>query len=58
MKCEDCKYHSYVGGTHFCDSRNHKRRTVRIDEDDAQKDIDCKWADKESSDAENSTSSD
>lgn len=54
MRCEDCKYHSCVGGTYFCDSRNHKRKTVRIDEDDAQKDIDCRWADKESSDAENS----
>jgi hypothetical protein len=45
MKCEDCKYHSFVAGTHFCDSRNHKRRTVRITEEDSKRDIDCKWAD-------------
>ena len=45
MTCKDCKYHSYIGGTHFCDSRNHKRKTVRISEDDAQKDMNCKWAD-------------
>ena len=47
MTCKDCKYHSYIGGTHFCDSRNHKRKTVRISEDDAQKDMNCKWADRE-----------
>lgn len=28
MTCEQCKYHSYIGTTHFCDSRNHKRKTV------------------------------
>ena len=53
MKCDECKYYSYVGGTHFCDSLNHKRRTVRISDEDAQKDMDCKWADKESTDDSN-----
>lgn len=48
MTCKDCKYHSYIANTHFCDSRNHKRRTVRISEEDAERDIDCYWADKES----------
>ena len=47
MKCEDCKYHSYVDGTHFCDSLNHKRRIVRITDKEAKKDIDCKWSRKE-----------
>ena len=47
MTCEQCKYHSYIGNTHFCDSRNHKRRTVRISKDDAEKDMDCYWADEE-----------
>ena len=46
MTCEQCKYHTYIDGTHFCDSKNHKRRTVRISKEDAQKDIDCLWADK------------
>ena len=48
MKCNDCKYHTYLGviNTHICRSRNHKRRTVRISEEDAQKDMDCKWADR------------
>ena len=45
MKCKDCNYYSIVDGTIFCDSRNHKRRTVRIDEEEAERDIDCKWAD-------------
>lgn len=45
MKCKDCNYYSIVDGTIFCDSRNHKRRTVRIDNEDAEKDIECKWAD-------------
>ena len=44
MKCEDCKYHLFLGGTHFCVSRNHKRKDVRIDREDAEKDIDCLWA--------------
>ena len=47
MKCEDCKYHSFIGNTHFCDSKNGKRKTVRISKEDSQKDIDCKWADRE-----------
>lgn len=47
MKCSDCKYHSVIDYTHFCDSRNHKRKTVRIDKEDAERDIDCKWADEE-----------
>lgn len=46
MTCEECKYHSYVNNTHFCDSRNHKRKTIRIDDKEALKDVDCKWADK------------
>ena len=46
MTCEECKYHSYVNSTHFCDSRNYKRKTVRIEDKEAIKDIDCKWADK------------
>jgi hypothetical protein len=45
VTCDQCKYHSYIAGTHFCDSRNHKRRTVRISQEDAEKDIDCYWAD-------------
>ncbi len=48
MTCEQCKYHSYIANTHFCDSKNHKRRTVRISREDAEKDMDCYWADKES----------
>lgn len=47
MKCKDCKYHSVIDYTHFCDSKNHKRKTVRIDKEDAERDIDCKWADEE-----------
>lgn len=47
MTCEQCKYHSYLNGTHFCDSHNHKRRTVRISQEDAEKDMDCRWTDKE-----------
>lgn len=47
MKCEDCKYHWADGYTHFCESRNGKRKTVRISREDAEKDIDCEWADKE-----------
>lgn len=45
MKCRDCKYYSYVDGTIFCDSRNHKRKTVRIGRDDAERDINCLWSD-------------
>lgn len=45
MKCEDCKYHSVYGYTHFCDSKNGKRKTVRIKNPEA--DIPCKWADEE-----------
>lgn len=44
MKCTDCKYHSYVDGTHFCDSVNHKRKTVRISSEETKKDIDCEWS--------------
>lgn len=46
MTCYECKYHSIVCGTYFCDSRNRKRKTVRIDKDDAERDIDCLWADR------------
>lgn len=52
MTCEQCKYHNYIDGTHFCDSKNHKRRNghvfqaVRISKEDAEKDMDCLWADK------------
>ena len=52
MTCDQCKYHSYIADTHFCDSRNHKRRTVRISEEDAEKDMDCYWADKKESEDE------
>ena len=52
MTCEQCKYHTYIGGTHFCDSKNHKRRIVRISKEDAEKDIDCLWADKAESEVE------
>ena len=45
MKCKDCNYYSIVDGTIFCDSKNHKHRTVRISKEDSEKDIDCKWAD-------------
>lgn len=47
MTCEQCKYHSYIADTHFCDSRNHKRRTIRISREDTEKDMDCYWADEE-----------
>ena len=46
MTCEQCKYHSYIAGTYFCDSRNRKRKTVRISEEDAEKDMYCLWTDK------------
>ena len=46
MTCNQCKYHSYIANTHFCDSRNHKRRTVRISQEDTEKDIDCYWTEK------------
>ena len=52
MICNECKYHSYINGTHFCESRNHKRKTVRIDNEDANKDIKCRWADSEVQDAD------
>ena len=52
MTCEQCKYHTYIDRTHFCDSKNHKRRIVRISKEDAQKDIDCLWADKKETEAE------
>lgn len=45
MKCKECPYYSYVDGTIFCDSKNYKRKTVRIDFEDAERDIDCLWAD-------------
>lgn len=45
MKCADCKYYSQVGGTIFCDSRNHKRKTVRITREDSERDINCYWSD-------------
>lgn len=45
MKCKDCNYYSMVNGVIFCDSRNHKKRTVRITKEDSERDIDCKWAD-------------
>ncbi len=49
MTCEQCKYHDYITviDTHFCESRNHKSRTVRISQEDAEKDMDCYWADQE-----------
>lgn len=46
MICKECKYHTYINGTHFCDSKNHKRKTIRISREDAEKNIDCFWADK------------
>lgn len=55
MICKDCRYYNLVDGTIFCESRNHKRRTVRIDEEDAKKDIECKFADKESEGVNEST---
>ena len=45
MKCKDCQYHSEVNGTYFCDSKIHKRRILRIDKKDAERDINCLWAD-------------
>ena len=45
MKCKGCKYCSIIDNTIFCDSRNHKRKTVRIDRNDAEKDIECYWSD-------------
>lgn len=55
MTCEQCKYHDYIPviDTHFCESRNHKRRTVRISREDAEKDIDCYWADEKESEVRN-----
>lgn len=44
MKCKDCKYHSEVNGDYFCDSKIHKRRILRIDKKDAERDINCYWA--------------
>lgn len=46
MTCEQCKCHDYIPviDTHFCDSHNHKLRTVRISREDAEKDMDCYWA--------------
>lgn len=55
MTCKQCKYHSYIADTHFCDSRNHKRRTVRISREDAEKDIVCYWADEEGEKNESKT---
>ena len=52
MICNECEYHSYINGTHFCDSRNYKRNTVRIDNEDANKDIKCRWAESEVQDAD------
>ena len=52
MTCDECKYHSYINGTHFCESRNHKRNTVRIDNEDSNKDIECYWAESEVQDAD------
>ena len=49
LTCLECKYHEYIHGTHFCNSRNHKRKTVRISQEDAEKDMKCYWADKEES---------
>lgn len=46
MTCYECNYHNVVCGTYFCDSRNQKRKTVRIDKDDAERDIDCLLADR------------
>lgn len=46
MVCKDCVYYTKIYGTIYCDSKNHKRKTVRIDKQDSEKDIDCKWADK------------
>ena len=45
MKCKDCKYYSCICGTIFCSSKNHKRKTVRIDKYDAEKDLNCLWSD-------------
>ena len=45
MKCENCNYYELISGTIFCNSKNHKRRVVRIDREDAERDIDCRWAD-------------
>lgn len=45
LTCFECKYHSIVDGTHFCESRNHKRKTVRISDKDAKKNMQCLWAD-------------
>ena len=47
MKCKDCKYYELLNGTIFCNSKNHKKQVVRIDKEDALKDLDCLWADKE-----------
>ena len=53
MTCEQCKYHSYIADTHYCDSKNHKSEIIMIKREDAEKDMDyCYWADKESEDKE------
>ncbi|MBO4394737.1 MAG: hypothetical protein J5819_00125 [Eubacterium sp.] len=33
-----------VDGTIYCDSKNGKRNIVRISKEQADRDIDCKWA--------------
>ena len=45
LNCLECKYHEYIDGTHFCNSRNHKRKTVRISDTEAKKKMQCLWAD-------------
>ena len=44
MKCKNCEYHSRVVNQDYCDSKNGKRNIVRISKEQAERDIDCKWA--------------
>ena len=40
MKCVDCEKHSYVANHHWCDAT---KKSKRISEEDAHKDVPCKY---------------
>jgi hypothetical protein len=39
MKCTECKYHSYIGNSHFCDIVPEK--PTRVMPKDAEMDVPC-----------------
>lgn len=39
MKCTECKYHSYIGNTYFCDAN--PKRVTRIDFCEVELDLPC-----------------